>query len=72
MLFGLQHMKEFTGDVKAHYVNTIDSMLIPKFQNLSVAPGQLDAQEAHDHYLVYGDSGGNLVLMKNKQPVFYD
>ena len=72
MVLGLQYMKQFTGDVKAHCVNTVDSVLIPKFQSVSIVPSQLDPRDAHNHYLAYGDSGGNLVLIKNRQPVFYD
>ena len=71
-MLGLQYMEQFTGDAKAHCVNTIDSVLIPKFQGVTIAPSQLEAGDAHEHYLVYGDSGGNLVLIKDGQPVFYD
>ena len=73
-------MKQFTGDVKAHCVNTVDSVIIPKFKSMSIAPSLNEPEDEHsdrkrslsDHYLVYGDSGGNLVLIKNREPVFYD
>ena len=65
-------MKEFAGDVKVHCVNTVDSVLIPKLHAASTSPSRLDPDEDHDHYLVYGDSGGNLVLLRNSQPVYYD
>lgn len=68
--FSLSSMQQFAGDVKAHCVNTADAILVPKVQGYQASafkPGDVNVL-----FIIYGDSRGNLVLLKSSQPVYYD
>ena len=76
-LLGLTYLTEFLGqEIKPSCINTIDHVLIPWKQSLSMHPSQFDAALEDGprvtEFLMFGDESGNLVLYKNRQPVFHD
>ena len=51
-------------------MNTADAILVPKVtsnQESNFKPGDVNVM-----FIVYGDSHGNLILLKSSQPVFHD
>ena len=77
VLLGLAYLTEFLGqETKASCVNTIDHVLIPWKQQQSMHPSLFnEAMEDGPRvteFLMFGDASGNLVLYKNRQPVFHD
>ena len=73
----MAYLTDFLGEeVKPSCVNTIDHVLIPWKQSLSVHPSLFD--EALENgprvteFLTFGDENGNLVLYKNRRPAFHD
>lgn len=76
-MLGLAYIRKFLGqESKTACINTLDHVLIPWKQDRSLHPDQFDAVEENGprvtEFLVFGDALGNLVLFKNREPVFQD
>ena len=76
-LLGLAYMTDFMGQqVKSSCINTVDIVLVPWKESLSLHPslfyeGKAKGPRAAE-YLAFGDTAGNLILYKNREPVFFD
>ena len=77
VLLGLAYMTTFLGqELKASCINAVDQLLLPWKESLSMHPAlfndQLDNGPRVTEFITIGDAHGNLVLFKNRKPVFHD
>ena len=78
ILLGVAYMNDFLGqELKPSCINALVHLLVPWRESFSMQPALFndaldEAGPRVTEFLAFGDSGGNLVLLKNREAVFHD